>query len=179
MLRAVSLCLVTLSACLCLTGCSHRYGATRQLQMQGLLQVGATVYLPEPAPVANYPRSGTQTAEAIRDAFDRSGARFELGAAEPDPAAALAAARARGVQYLVLASVDVWEDNATEWSGKRDRIAVRIHLVDTGPGEPIDSTDLTGTSRKMTLGGDHPQELLRKPIDDYVTSLFLGREVTR
>lgn len=183
MIRVARVSQVTLQVvgALLLAGCAHHYKAERQLHMQGLLQVGATAYLPQPAPAdaGKYPQSGEQTAAAIRDAFSRNGAQLEIGPSDPDAKSALARARERKAKYLVLASVDHWEDHPTEWTGEPDRIEVRIHVVDTALGQPIDSTKISGTSRWGTLGGDHPQDLLARPIDDYVTSLFLGREVEK
>ncbi|NCF25983.1 MAG: DUF4823 domain-containing protein [Gammaproteobacteria bacterium] len=40
-------------------------------------------------------------------------------------------------------------------------------------GEVIDSALIDGKSKWATFGGDHPQDLLEKPLADYARSLFL------
>ncbi len=172
MLRRVTLWAVTL----CAIGCAHKYKTDLRIQTPGLLSPETAVYVSEPMPASpQYPMSGEQTAAAIRDAFERNGAHVDPGPPGEDAIAALASARIHNAKYLIFSAIEHWEDRATVWSGKPDRIEIKIHVVDTATGEPVDSTRLLGNSRSAARGGDQPQELLAKPIDDYVTSLFLGR----
>jgi hypothetical protein len=98
--------------------------------------------------------------------------RAERGAVVESFEEALASARARDFRYAVLPVISHWEERATEWSGIPDRVAIKIHVADVATGEVIDSADVSGKSRWLTFGGDHPEELLPSPIDDYVSSLF-------
>lgn len=52
-----------------------------------------------------------------------------------------------------------WEDRATEWSGKPDRIRIELNTVD-GTGKVIDAAVVSGSSKWATFGGDHPQDML-------------------
>jgi len=65
-----------------------------------------------------------------------------------------------------------WEDRATEWSGKPDVIEVRLTLIDVASGRPLDETVISGKSKWATFGGDHPQELLAVPFEQYAAALF-------
>ena len=65
----------------------------------------------------------------------------------------------------------LWEDRATEWSGKRDRIIVKITVLDVSSGKLVDATTIQGTSKWATFGGDYPQDLLPVPMRDYVARL--------
>jgi len=74
--------------------------------------------------------------------------------------------------YLVQPTILHWEERATEWSGKPDRISIRLELVEVSDGEVLDATVISGKSKWATFGGDHPQELLPVPLKKYVDALF-------
>ena len=79
--------------------------------------------------------------------------------------------KALGLTHYVHPTIQHWEDRATEWSGKRDKISILLQVVDVGSGEMIDSMTLNAKSKSATFGGDHPQELLPKLLDEYVSGL--------
>ena len=56
-----------------------------------------------------------------------------------------------------------WEDRATEWSGKPDRIAIELRTVDPS-GRVVDAAVVSGASKWATFGGDHPEDMLRPAI---------------
>ncbi len=84
----------------------------------------------------------------------------------------MAAARSASARYLLQPTILHWEERATEWSGKSDRVSVRLDLFEVATGATIDSTVILGKSRWATFGGDHPQELLPEPLSRYVSTLF-------
>ncbi|ELW8199044.1 DUF4823 domain-containing protein, partial [Yersinia enterocolitica] len=65
-----------------------------------------------------------------------------------------------------------WEDRATEWSGKPDIIAIKITVYNAASDNIISSTIINGKSKWATFGGDHPQDLLAKPVSEYISSLY-------
>jgi hypothetical protein len=75
-------------------------------------------------------------------------------------------------KYLVYPTILHWEDRATEWSALPDRIEVKIDLIETATGKLLDSVVIRGKSGLATLGCDHPQDLLPKPVDEFVSTLF-------
>lgn len=77
-----------------------------------------------------------------------------------------------GKRYLVYLDILHWEDRATEWSGMPDRIEVKVSVVDLAQDSVLDSVMVTGKSKWMTFGGDHPQDLLVQPFEKYVAGLF-------
>jgi len=81
-------------------------------------------------------------------------------------------AKDSGYSYLVYPEILHWEERATEWSGKPDRIEVKITLLSADNGEIIHSTIISGKSKWVTLKWDHPQDLLPKPMETYVSSLY-------
>lgn len=81
-------------------------------------------------------------------------------------------AREEGVQYLILPTIAHWEERATEWSGRPDRITIRLDLIEVDSGRVLDTTTVSGKSRWFTFGGDHPQDLLAVPLSRYASRLF-------
>jgi hypothetical protein len=65
-----------------------------------------------------------------------------------------------------------WEDRATEWSGKSDRLEIQLVIFNVHTGDELANATLTGKSKWATFGGDHPQDLLENPILEYVASLY-------
>lgn len=161
--------------CLLLVGCVHTYGEQR-IEERERLAAGSSFYvsMPESGAFAgrSYPDSAKQTALAVTQAFRRHAGRVDLSTEVLPHDAALEAALEGGYEYLVIAIIDHWEDRATEWSGKPDRISLRVAVYRAADGEVVNAARLEGTSRWATFGGDHPQELLPQPIDRYVDSLF-------
>jgi Domain of unknown function (DUF4823) len=71
--------------------------------------------------------------------------------------------------YLIEPKILHWEDRATEWSGKADRVKVSLPLYRSG--SLIGSALVTANSSFFTFGGDHPEDLLDAPFEAYAASL--------
>lgn len=65
-----------------------------------------------------------------------------------------------------------WEERATEWSGKPDRIEIQIIIYDLSTKKQIVNSTYTGKSKWATFGGDHPQDLLAEPTQTFVDALY-------
>ncbi len=74
--------------------------------------------------------------------------------------------------YYVKPEILHWEERATEWSGKPDRIEIQLAIFNAATKEEIANSSYTGKSKWATLGGDHPQDLLPEPTNQYVSSLY-------
>lgn len=119
-----------------------------------------------------YTGSGALTAQVVQDRFARRLRRVRVGRVQETFEDALKRASADGFSVLVYPSILHWEDRATEWSGLPDNVAVKLDLVEVPSGRPVTSAMITGKSGWATLGGDHPQDLLPKPVEDFVATLF-------
>ena len=172
-MRRLPVGLVLLAA---LLSCAHHYGLDRQRRGAAALAGPAVAYvaLPEPGRLETrvYADSGRQTQAAIAAAIGPRVAKAELGTSPEDQDTAVISARNRGATRAIVAKIERWEDRATEWSGKPDRIVIDIRIVDVGTGQVLDAAEVSGTSRWATFGGDHPQDLLPRAIGDYVNALF-------
>ena len=71
--------------------------------------------------------------------------------------------------YLIAPKILHWEDRATEWSGKADRVKVSLPLYRSG--SLIGSALVTANSSFFSFGGDHPEDLLDVPFEAYAASL--------
>jgi len=116
-----------------------------------------------------YRASGADTAQAVRASLSRISSQAEL-----TDCADLACLRARvsDAKYYVVPEILHWEDRNTEWSGKSDKVEIKISIYDDKAARPLASGVVKGKSKWMTFGGDHPQDLLAAPIQAYVDSIF-------
>ena len=116
-----------------------------------------------------YAGSGATTAAAVLSAFSRYTASSDLA---PD-CAGLDCLRdgSKHYDYYVVPQILHWEDRATEWSGKRDKLEVKITVYGSD-GVVLASSVISAKSKLMTFGGDHPQDLLQKPLNLYAQTLF-------
>ena len=81
-------------------------------------------------------------------------------------------AKASDFTYLVDSKISCWEDYATEWNGRLDRFEMQMDIFDVKTSKLLDSVNFKGNGTWFTFGGYHPQNIVRKSIDDYTTSLF-------
>jgi hypothetical protein len=120
----------------------------------------------------NYEGSGATTSQIIMAAFAKYLSRIESAPEYESLNTNLTKARNDGFSHLVYPMILHWEDRATEWSGLSDKIRVKISLFDVSTGQQLDGAIISGESGLATFGGDRPQDLLAKPMDEYVTRLF-------
>lgn len=73
---------------------------------------------------------------------------------------------------LIFPTILHWEDRATEWSMIPDKVEVKVDVINVRTGDVISSGIIKGSSGLVTLGGDHPQDLLPGPVAEFVSELF-------
>lgn len=118
-----------------------------------------------------YTGSGTGVATALEAAFSRYASDAIVGPYADSVASALDAAREKSCSYVVIPRITHWEDRATEWSGRRDKLGLFVRVVRVTDGTEIKSAEISGKSSWFTFGGDKPQDLLREPIAVFVASV--------
>lgn len=121
---------------------------------------------------AVYPVSGRYTAEALRRAFSDFAGRVYVARESASLEENLAKAREKGCAQLILPKILHWEERSTEWSGKPDRIEIGVQVIECASGKILDDVRLLGKSRTISGGAEQPQDLLKKPVMDYVGSLY-------
>ena len=171
MLRKCFLLWVTLSV----IGCSSTY---RHSEFQAPMtrldpSKGVVIVVPEDGwyEQIQYRNSGRMTAHAVRAAFSKHAKRTTLAQGCSD-AECLAQVDITRFGYLVKPVILHWEDRATEWSVKPDRIEIQLIVYDTVTLSEVANASYMGKSKLTTLGGDHPQDMLPEPTGKYVSSLY-------
>lgn len=163
---------------LALAGCSDTHSVKRADGRAAVLDPTASAYVSVPMngryEQTVYPSSGKRAVFEVTRAFSPHLKKTTQarGTAGQDKDDALEKARAGGYTYLIHPVILHWEDRATEWSGIPDKITVEISVIDVATGSVLDSPRIEGKSKWATLGGDHPQDLLEKPLTDYARTLF-------
>ncbi|MBW5820707.1 DUF4823 domain-containing protein [Yersinia enterocolitica] len=157
------------------SGCSAKYSATDVQPSTELLVKGKPVVISTPADgvyeAQRYAGSGDATALSVRAAFLIYTDNTEV-IANCDKFICLKENHKISDGYYAVPQILHWEDRATEWSGKPDIIAIKITVYNAASDNIISSTIINGKSKWATFGGDHPQDLLAKPVSEYISSLY-------
>jgi hypothetical protein len=155
-----------------LSGCASTYEATPVSAPSAKLTVGGSVLI---ATSANgyyadeqYPNSGAATSSALQTAFEKYSNAVSVSSECGDFACLK---QKQAATIYVVPRILGWVDRATEWSGKKDVIEIKITIYDQA-GQALSSSVVTGKSKWATFGGDHPQDLLPALMDGYVKSLY-------
>ncbi len=162
---------------LLLTGCKSTYTETNiTSEPPPLLRGNSRLYVAVPydASFKNQValNSGKHTAEALYVALTRYTRGVYMGKFPESATDAVESARRYNVDYLVYPHIIKWEDRSTEYTGIRDRLELKIDLIDMKDGHLAFSRDIAATGKWMTEGGDKPDDLLQQPAEEYVNSLF-------
>lgn len=118
-----------------------------------------------------YPQSGDQTARAVQAAFVPHAPTTAL-VAECTDLECMKTVLPAPAGYVVVPEILHWEDRATEWSGRSDRMELRLSVYQGGTYELLASAIFAAKSGWFSFGGDHPQDLLKEPLEEYVASLY-------
>jgi hypothetical protein len=116
--------------------------------------------------------SGKSTAQAFQAAFLRYTRSVYISKFPESVSEALETARRANLEYLLYPAILKWEDRATEWSGRRDRLALKVDLIDLSTSQVVFSREIEATGKWMTDGGDSPTDLVDEPAEQYVNALF-------
>jgi hypothetical protein len=119
-----------------------------------------------------YLGSGRTTAQVINSAFAEHVNNTQMLKAGESMEESLMTAKKTGYKYLAYPMILHWEDRATEWSARPDRVEVKITIIEVETGRTIESAIIKGKSGLATFGGDHPQDLLPEPVGEFISSLF-------
>jgi hypothetical protein len=116
--------------------------------------------------------SGKLTAQAFQVAFLRYTRSVYMSKFPESLGEALEIARNGHMQYVLYPTIVKWEDRATEFSGRRDRVTVKADLIDLSTSEVVFSREIEATGKWMTDGGDSPKDLLEQPAEQYANAVF-------
>lgn len=158
-----------------ISGCSSTYEQKSMVAPSVKLNPGQGVLVSVPADgkyeTKLYSGSGQMTADAVSAAFQKHAKTVDV-TSKCHGANCLTQIDASKYGYYVQPDILHWEDRATEWSGRSDRVEIKIIVFDAKTRKELANTSFTGKSKWMTFGGDHPQDLLPEPTGQYVDSLY-------
>ena len=157
---------------LAITGCTSTYKMEVLKSPAGKLQRSYSVIIKPPQngrySGTSYAGSGRMTANAFKNGFLEYASDVKLVS---EKHSLNDFSNLKNI-YYVEPQILHWEERATEWSGKPDRIEVKVNLYETDSKDHLSSVILTGKSKWLTFGGDHPQDLLPGSIEDYLQALY-------
>ena len=157
------------------TGCAstYRYNELQPVTTKLDGTQGVLISTPQDGWYENtqYRNSGKMTANAVRAAFSKYASRVDVvNSCHGD--GCLSGIDTEKYGYYVKPEILHWEERATEWSGKPDRIEIQLVIFDAATKRELANSSYTGKSKWGTFGGDHPQDLLSEPTNQYVSSLY-------
>lgn len=160
---------------LLVSGCAANYQQNHLSQPSAKLMKDKSIVISTPLNGAygnkSYSSSGVSTALATRAAFAKHTNNIkiiagcsEITCLKSDPNVSY--------DYYVVPEILHWEDRSTEWSGIPDKLEIKISIYEGDNKNEFASSIISGKSKWMTLGGDHPQDLLPEPLNRYIESLY-------
>lgn len=157
------------------TGCASTYKYKEFQSIETKLDRSKGVLISTPKDgrygKTQYNNSGIMTAKAVRGAFSKYASMVDVtDTCYGDDC--LHSINIEKYGYYVRPVILQWEDRATEWSGKPDRIEIQLVIYDAVTKKELVNSTYTGKSKWATFGGDHPQDLLPEPTNESVSSLY-------
>jgi hypothetical protein len=119
-----------------------------------------------------YPNSGRTTTQAVAAALSIHAEKVEIADRIRGLKKALARAKTFDLKYLFRPQILNWEDRATAWSGRPDRITLQFSIYDELIGKRLVNSTMRASSKWATFGGDHPQDLVPVATKRFVDRLF-------
>lgn len=116
--------------------------------------------------------SGKQTAQAFQVAFTRYTRSVYTSKFPESVGDALEIARKGEMEYVLYPTIVRWEERATEFTGRRDRLTIKADLIDLSTSQVVFSREVEATGKWMTDGGDSPKDLLDQPAEQYANAVF-------
>jgi len=161
-------------ALLLVTGCADKHKLIKSSDTSVKLETKKKVYVAVPKNGTfnnrTYKHSGKYVADAVLKAFSPYNTKVEIG--QSYQSFDVAVSNAKAYDYMIYSTILHWEDRATEWNGLPDRMSVKVDVIDTKTKQLISSVTVEGTSGLGTFGGDHPQDLLKAPLEEFANSLY-------
>jgi hypothetical protein len=168
--------LIIALALIALAGCSSKYRTDSVQRPPERLDTKGSVYVMESNDGAyagkTYAGSGKALSSATVAELSKFVNRVDTAAGPEKIDDALAKAMAAGHKYVVQPTILHWEDRNTEWSGRPDRITIKLTVWDASSGKDLASNVSSASSKWGTFGGDHPQDLLPGALSTMVGGMF-------
>ncbi len=158
-----------------ISGCTSNYDYANMPASQKSLNTDKSVLIsvPENGRYTNkhYEKSGEITAKALANAVDPYASSVVI-TDSCHGSSCLTSANSQKYTYYMEPKIMHWEDRATEWSMRLDRIQIGVKVYNLATKKELDSSEFVASSKLMSWGGDHPEDLLDEPFREYTKSLY-------
>lgn len=165
--------LILLTATLLMSGCTASY-QSEFMTPQSYMQDQARILIVTPEfgkfGTIDYPTSGIDVASALAQELRQYSPQI---ATIPNPVTIenIGDEDLQKFDYVFIPQILHWEDRATGWSMKPDRIKVRFDIFNN-QRKLVNSYLITGRSAYIVWISKAPNSLLRKPIRDMLKKFF-------
>ncbi len=153
---------VLIGLALGLVGCGYISKREVEFSVRGTIPQGSRIAVIVPQDGAygseQYPNSGRMVANQLVAVLSRY-----------YPGSEALSSGGSNWKYVARPALLHWEERATEWSGKPDKIEVAIPVY--SGDRLVSSAIIKGSSSWWTLGGDHPEDLFKLPSEIYAVRL--------
>ena len=118
-----------------------------------------------------YQDSGKDVAEAFRIEFAKFSDQVQIaqGCSGRD---CLDSVPADFSGYFVDLEIMHWEDRQTAWSGRRDRVTLKVAIYQMPGSIKISDVFLQGVGMHKAMGNDHVKDMFPEIIPQYVEGLY-------
>jgi hypothetical protein len=103
--------------------------------------------------------SGQGLVAALRKALASHGVPLSTSA-DTELESGLASAQRAGYRYVLKCTITLWEDNATAWSGKGDKLNISVELYDTQTHELAAAATDKRTATGFTFASGSPDRFM-------------------
>lgn len=159
-----------------LSGCANSYQANSIKAPSTKISANSKFYVTKPKDGVygntNYAGSGQMTSAAIAAELGKKGGEVVVAETVETMETAKEKASSASADYLFVSKILHWEDRATEWSLLSDKITMNYVIFEVSTGEKVASTTASATSGLATFGGDHPQDLLPKTVQNFLSEVM-------
>jgi len=168
---------VFLAICVMFVGaaCSHKYKVDAINAPNKLIPANSHYYVMLPKDgqygTTEYIGSSSMVVSAVEAVLTGRSGKVTKAISVESMEEALESAKLSNSDYIFRPIIVHWEDRATEWSGRPDRITMRYTILDAETGDEIASTLARASSKWGTFGGDHPQDLVPETVEAFINSV--------
>lgn len=115
--------------------------------------------------------SGKALASAIQQRMLKEGIAAET-TAQANFTDGMNEAKARNIPCVIKAEYTLWEDNATAWSGRGDKVAISLEAYDVSTGRMLAASSFKRVATGFTFASDSPFRFLAQAADGAVGTIF-------
>ncbi len=131
---------------------------------------GVYIIVPEDGP--DEPGSGGLAAGTLQALFRHYAQRIRQSEEIAPVSIHLTNAAAAGFVYVLKSKIHLWKEEATGWSGLRDKLDINLRLLRVPGGEVVSEARVQGQSAQMGWTADRVEHLLKGIGGKWVGALY-------